>query len=234
MKRTCTLFVKQPDKARSLRAFQNDLRWVITNNWATSWENLFMQYANNKGADQPAHPPLLFTAWYNTSSFDIQNFKPLASLCSLAGRFESYRLKNPEDRFSRNDAKLSFSLFDFYFYCYSIHFRIFRARSVNLATLFLSKPPRQFYQYLVHILSPVTDNCSSWISGRGRMAVEIFSWPSLHERMCRTWGSNSGPLACQANILPIELPRPVIIIVFCHVYLTAKEARKSVTFKLFE
>ena len=22
--------------------------------WATSWENLFMPYANNKGADQPA------------------------------------------------------------------------------------------------------------------------------------------------------------------------------------
>ena len=26
----------------------------------------------------------------------------------------------------------------------------------------------------MHILSPVTDNCSSWISGRGRMAVEMF------------------------------------------------------------
>ena len=41
--------------------------------WATSWENLFLPYANN-GADQPAHPrsliiravwsvPLLFTFW---------------------------------------------------------------------------------------------------------------------------------------------------------------------------
>ena len=30
------------------------------------------------------------------------------------------------------------------------------------------------YQYLVHILSPITDICSSWISGRGRMDVEIF------------------------------------------------------------
>ena len=62
----------------------------------------------------------------------------------------------------------------------------------------------------MHILSPVTDNCSSWISRRGRMAVEMFSWPSLHERMCRTWGSNSGPLACQANSLPIEPPCPGI------------------------
>ena len=24
--------------------------------WATSWENLFLPYANNKGADQPVHP----------------------------------------------------------------------------------------------------------------------------------------------------------------------------------
>ena len=41
--------------------------------WASSWENLFMPYANNKGADQPAHShslrsravwsaPLLFAA----------------------------------------------------------------------------------------------------------------------------------------------------------------------------
>ena len=60
----------------------------------------------------------------------------------------------------------------------------------------------------MHILSPVTDSCSSWISGRGRMAVEIFSWPSLYERMCRTLGSNSEQLACQADTLPIELPRP--------------------------
>ena len=38
------------------------------------------------------------------------------------------------------------------------------------------------------------------------MAVEI-----LHERICRTWGSNFGPLACQANTLLIELLRPVLL-----------------------
>ena len=26
------------------------------NEWATSWESLFLPYANNKCADQPAHP----------------------------------------------------------------------------------------------------------------------------------------------------------------------------------
>ena len=29
--------------------------------WAMSWENLFMAYANNKGADQPAHPRSLIS-----------------------------------------------------------------------------------------------------------------------------------------------------------------------------
>ena len=37
-------------------------------NWAAWWENLFMPYANNKGADQPAHPrspisAFVFAAW---------------------------------------------------------------------------------------------------------------------------------------------------------------------------
>ena len=40
--------------------------------------------------------------YYNTSSFYIRNFKPLASLCSWAGRFESYLVANPADRFSRD------------------------------------------------------------------------------------------------------------------------------------
>ena len=31
--------------------------------WATSWENLFMPYVNNKGTDQPAHPRSLISAF---------------------------------------------------------------------------------------------------------------------------------------------------------------------------
>ena len=32
-------------------------------NWATSWKNLFMQYVNNKGADQPAHSRSLMSTF---------------------------------------------------------------------------------------------------------------------------------------------------------------------------
>ena len=43
---------------------------------------------------------------------------------------------------------------------------------------------------LVHILSPVTGNYPSWISGRERKALEIISWPNSTKECCRTWGSN--------------------------------------------
>ena len=40
------------------------LHWSSTVTiWAAAWENLFMPYANNKGADQPAHPRSLISAY---------------------------------------------------------------------------------------------------------------------------------------------------------------------------
>ena len=48
-------------------------------------------------------------------------------------------------------------------------------------------------------LSPVNDNCPSWISGRVRMVVEFFSCPSLNERMWPDRGSNQRPLDSQSD-----------------------------------
>ena len=74
-----------------------------TTKWATSWETLFMRYANNKGAKQPAYTCSLRSTFiarcFKSSVLKIQNFKILASLWSWAGRFESYKVANPEDRF---------------------------------------------------------------------------------------------------------------------------------------
>ena len=42
----------------------------------------------------------------NTSSFYIQNFKTLASICGCADQFEPYLVANPEDRFSRDEAQV--------------------------------------------------------------------------------------------------------------------------------
>ena len=39
---------------------------------------------------------------------------------------------------------------------------------------------------IVHILSPETDNCPSWISGRERMTVENISW-SIFTDNCPSW-----------------------------------------------
>ena len=41
---------------------------------------------------------------YNASSFYVRTFKPLASYCGCAGWFVSYMVKNPEDRFSGDEA----------------------------------------------------------------------------------------------------------------------------------
>ena len=38
---------------------------------------------------------------------------------------------------------------------------------------------------IVHILSPETDNCPSWISGRERMTVENISWSISKKECCR-------------------------------------------------
>ena len=77
------------------------------------WENLFLLYANNKGADQPAHPRSLISAFVIhcldsiiPPVFYIHKFKPSASLCSWADWFESNLVKNPEDRFSRDMAHM--------------------------------------------------------------------------------------------------------------------------------
>ena len=47
-------------------------------NWATSWENLFLPYANNKGADQPAHPRSLI------STFIVRCLDSIISLVSIS------------------------------------------------------------------------------------------------------------------------------------------------------
>ena len=80
--------------------------------WAMSRENLFMPYANNKGADQPAHLHSLISALV-VRCLDsiipllaIAEISRLASLYSWAGWFESYLVANPEDRFSRDGAHI--------------------------------------------------------------------------------------------------------------------------------
>ena len=63
-------------------------------------------------------------------------------------------------------------------------------------------------QYLVHILSPVTDNCPTWISGRERMATEMVSWPISTKECCRIGGSNPQPPDDQSDMHLTELPGP--------------------------
>ena len=49
--------------------------------WATSWENLLMLYANNKGADQPAHPRSLISAFIVRC---LDSIIPLVSISEIS------------------------------------------------------------------------------------------------------------------------------------------------------
>ena len=61
----------------------------------------------------------------------------------------------------------------------------------------------------MHILSPETDNCPSWISGRERMTVVNISWSISMKECC--WprrGLNPRPPGLQSDAHPTEPPRP--------------------------
>ena len=91
----------------------NTKKWIKTTpiqqhvymyiNWATSWENLFMQNANNKDAAQPAHPRNLIRVFVihcldsviPIPAIKTKHLKTLATFWSTAGRFESYLVANP-------------------------------------------------------------------------------------------------------------------------------------------
>ena len=103
--------------------------------------------------------------------------------------------------------KLSVVLTDFV--CLSWEFygpvntlKLMYSQSVNLLTNFLGRlNPLSSLPVLVRILSPVTDNCPSWINGQERKTIEIISW-SAPLKLCgwpgiRTydlWICNQGPV----------------------------------------
>ena len=85
--------------------------------WATLWENLSCiceQLRHRSACASVQSDQCLFYSlprYYNTSSSYIRNFKTLASLISWAGRFESYLVKNPKDRFSHDEDHLCCKIF---------------------------------------------------------------------------------------------------------------------------
>ena len=72
------------------------------------------------------------------------------------------------------------------FYCPVNPMGSCRARSVYLTTRLLGRlSPLSPITSIVYILSPETDNCPSWISGRERMTVENISWSISTKECCQ-------------------------------------------------
>ena len=70
----------------------------------------------------------------------------------------------------------------------SQHYKVVPSQSVYLYTPFLGRfSPLSCWPVLVHTLSTETNNCPSWISGRGRMTIENISWSISMKECCWTW-----------------------------------------------
>ena len=79
--------------------------------WATSWENLFIPYANNKAADQPVHPRSListFVVGCLDSIIPLVSISEISSLYLVSMTAQTVWVYsstlNPEDRFSQDVA----------------------------------------------------------------------------------------------------------------------------------
>ena len=72
----CSSNVSDPEWHLRLKPCKIDVD--ISYVWALSWENLFLPYANNKGADHPAHPRSLISA------FVVHCLDSIISLLSIA------------------------------------------------------------------------------------------------------------------------------------------------------
>ena len=61
-----------------------DYRSGVVLIWATSWENLFMPYANNKSTDQPVHPCSLISAFVVHC---LDSIFPLVSISKISSLY---------------------------------------------------------------------------------------------------------------------------------------------------
>ena len=106
---SCVTALRGKDKV----VFYYDATSII---WAASWQKLFLAYANDKGADQPAHPRSLISTFVVRCLDSIISLVsiseiPRLQLASVAEQAGLSLFENPEDRFSRDEAHLSFWLF---------------------------------------------------------------------------------------------------------------------------
>ena len=92
------------------------LMWAILVHGPRCEKTCLRKFANNNGADQPAHTRSLISAFVirllqsitsRLAKSEISNFNFLASLCSWAGCLVSYFVGNPNDRFSHGEAQMS-------------------------------------------------------------------------------------------------------------------------------
>ena len=122
----------------------------------------------------------------------------------FAGMQKKKGLKSLQE-YSTDNINRHFQLQVFMAFYGLTHFSLFVLRFYGLVN-----PLRSCRTVLVHILSPETDNCPSWIRGREKMTVENISWSIASKEWCRICGESNLrlPDTCiQADLHPTEPSR---------------------------
>ena len=159
--------------------------------WAASWENLFMPYANNKGADQPAHPrslistfvvrcldsiiPLLAIA--EISRLELVSVAEQASL-SLTWSYEDSKVLHEQTVQTQIRLTTVFTVCHS-FYILWMHWCMLKSPCSNfriITAIILVSQYLQFLLYLFH--SSIYRRLKSWSYNQQR-----FNGISVHERM---------------------------------------------------
>ena len=83
VKRGVSVFPFEPGHCFPYLQHAKAVKNILEYQWATLWENLFIPYANNKGADQPAHPRSLINAFVVRCLVSIKSLLATAEIPSL-------------------------------------------------------------------------------------------------------------------------------------------------------
>ena len=145
-----------------------------------------LPYANNKGADQPARPCSLISAFvvhYVDSIIPIlakSEISRLADLCSWAGWFESYLVGDPEDRFSCDEARMFFFFFFFFGFFFFFFFFFLLFWVFQYLTLVSSYWLKNYWK-----CSLILNSITRFLSSLPKPA----KWLYTHRRLRSAWAS---------------------------------------------
>ena len=171
--------------------------------WISGWDRMTVE--NKQGSDpwSPDHQSHMHTTEPSMPAWERKKNGQIKGIISRPMLIISYTLQQvkPNVYMCTNFQNPRSYLFVLKFYGPVKPMGSCRARSVLPNHIFTGQAKSsKWLTSIVCSLSPETDNCPSWISGRERMTVENISWSTSTKECCRPrWGLNLRPPGLQLD-----------------------------------